>query len=144
MIVSSGKVVIDLSTEIICALISAASVLLSALVAHLTARHTAKKELDKMILSWDREDTISADTAFSEMIQAVRTYTSCENEFLKYDALNKVDSVRIKESESINAVLVQLHNALEQGNRYLSTQLLNKAVEEKNKEKDKMAAQHRR
>ena len=113
MIVSSGKVVIELSTEIICALISTGGVVVSAFIAYMTAKHTAKKEIKAMKLTWDREDSVSADETFNEMIQAVRTYTSCENEFLKYDALNKVDSVRIKESESINAVLVQLHNALE-------------------------------
>lgn len=124
-----------MTTEIICALIAALGAILSALVSFLVSRSTASKEIEKMRLSWDREDTASADEAFSQMIHAVREYTSCENEYFKYGAMNAVDALQLTESDAVSAVLSQLHDALHQGNRHQAELLLADIVEAKKNDK---------
>ena len=124
-------------TEVICALIAFSGAILSAFISFLVSRSTANKEIEKMRLSWDREDTTLADEAFSQMIHAVREYISCENEYFKYGAMNAVDALQLKESDAVNAVLAQLHDALRLGSRPQAEQLLAAVVEAKKNDKRK-------
>lgn len=128
-------------TEVICALIAFLGTILSATISFFVSRTTASKEIEKMRLSWDREDATSTDEAFFKMIQAVRSYTSSENEYLKYDAMNAVNALQIRESAAVCAVLSQLHDALHQGSRHRAELLLTAAVEaKKNDKRAKVAA----
>lgn len=133
-----------MQTEVICALISLIGALLSAFISYLVSRTTANKEIEKMRLSWDREDAASADEAFSHMIHAVREYTSSENEYFKYAALNSVDTLQLRESAAVASVLAQLHTSLEHGNRHLAEQLLSASIEAKKNDKRTHVAAKRR
>lgn len=63
-----------MSSEVICALIGAASTILSALIAFLVSRYTTAREFKKLKLTWQREDSVSYEEDYESMVAAVTQY----------------------------------------------------------------------
>ena len=63
-------------------------------------------------MSWEREDSVSSEAEFSEMVAAVTRYihTKSEEDFLL--AAEKVNSVRLKETGELFHKLQTLYKAL--------------------------------
>lgn len=56
-------------------LLSVISPILSAVIAFITARYTVRKEIQKQQMQWEREDHVSENRDFSEMVSAVSRFT---------------------------------------------------------------------
>ena len=84
-------------TEIICALISFAGAVVSSVLAYHISKHSAQKELEKMRISWEREDSISSDDEFSEMVAAVTRYICSHEKDDEITALERINSLCSKE-----------------------------------------------
>ena len=103
----------NLSNESVCALISLAGTVSSALVAWLVAVRTSKNEIRKMKLAWTREDTVSSEKDFTEMVQAVTAYIQHPSNFNQAVAAEKVAVVRSKESGSLASLLDRLYKHID-------------------------------
>ena len=60
-----------ISSAAVTAIATAASAIIAAIVAKRTAEITANKEIEKLKLSWAREDAVASDTDFNEMSKSV-------------------------------------------------------------------------
>lgn len=132
-----------MTTEVICALITVGGTLLSSLIAFLVSRTTANKEIEKMKLTWEREDAISTDEDFSEMAAAVAKYIACNNLQNQTDALAKIAAVRLKESEDVCTYLDLLSRAIRAENLTGTNAFLTEAIDEKREAKTKTLDPHR-
>ncbi|MGM9615689.1 MAG: hypothetical protein ACI4V3_05305 [Faecousia sp.] len=94
-----------MSSEIISALISAA-------VALIVSYITAKKEIKKMRLEWEREDHLSAEDELANMASAVSSFISRGSEGYREQALSKVASARSKEAGPMAEALDSLYYVL--------------------------------
>lgn len=101
-----------MDTTIICALISACGVVLSAVASYMIARNSARKEIALLKLSWAREDVTSSADAFGAMSEAVARYIGNTNHTNQCDALAKIGLVRANTSGELGATLDALHNAV--------------------------------
>lgn len=99
---------ITISSEILCAGISAAGVLISALVSQSTAKHAANKEIEKMKLTWAREDITSFDAEFSEMIRMAILFVERTN-IGHPDTLAAIGAIRAKETGELAQALDDLY-----------------------------------
>lgn len=124
-----------MSTEIITTIIATAGVIFSGLISWYISRFTTKKEIEKMRLTWEREDTVSSDEEFADMASSVITYVMCENEFLRTPAMSNIAAIRAKETGRIADTLDQLYNAVLMGNRSMSNQLLTEIINQKREQK---------
>lgn len=113
-----------MNAQIVCSLISVLGVILSGLISYLTARRTAKMEMDKLRETWKREDSLSVDSEFSDMVKAVtRTYYSVYDDD-KEDAVAKIFIVRSKCSLPISVLLDRMIPAIRSNDHETVTQLL--------------------
>ena len=102
-----------MDTEIICTLISSAGVVLSALIAWLVSRSSAKKEIEKMKLEWEREDVVSSDDDFGQLSAAVSRYVmDTETPIIRKDAVAFAASMRARENGTLAELLDALYTAL--------------------------------
>lgn len=125
-----------MSTEVLCTIVSVAGTVLSALVAWFVSKSTANKEIEKMRLNWEREDSISSETEFSEMVIAVTRYLHSQSEENFLLAIEKVNIVRLKETGRLFYELWTLYKSLEmcQDNKYhleFAKDCLTKVIEQK-------------
>ena len=65
-------------TEIICSLIAFLGVVLSGFVSWFTARYAAKKEAEKMLLSWKHESEVSFEEEFPKWFQLPMSLSCAE------------------------------------------------------------------
>lgn len=115
---------ISISSEFVCALISFAGVIISALISKNVAKTAANKEIEKMKLSWEREDMVTSEEEFSEMTAAVARYASSFRTFDFRDAMGKLAAVRAKESGALAEALDVLYQIVSRGHRAeIETQL---------------------
>lgn len=122
-------------TEVICALIAAGGALLSAVVAWFVSRAAANKEIEKLKLTWAREDVITSDEDFAAMCAAVSRYVQTIRPRDKDTAAALVSSVRSKEAGVLADSLDSLYASL-RGTGVLNVdECLTKVIEEKRKAK---------
>lgn len=115
---------ISISSEYACALISFAGVIISALISKNVAKTAANKEIEKMKLTWEREDVVTSEDEFSEMTAAVARYASSFRSTELRDALGKLAAVRAKESGALAEALDVLYQTVSTGYRTeIETQL---------------------
>lgn len=86
-----------MDTETFCALISFSGVIISSVLSYRIAKFSAQKEIDKIRMSWEREDSISSDEEFEEMVVAVTRYICSHEKADETAALEKINSLRAKE-----------------------------------------------
>ena len=98
---------------LVSALIALAGVLASVLVAGLVARYTAKTELKKLTMTWEREDVVSSDAEFAEMAGLVEKFRANPSIDQKHELLGKIAGLRVKEVGSLGATLDRLYTTVD-------------------------------
>lgn len=125
-----------MDVRIICSLISFAGIAISGLVSWFVSRSSAAKEIEKMRLSWEREDVVSSDEEFGEMCAAVATSVHYDSFTNRSKAGALVASVRSKEQGTLGNLLDDLYFSLERThNTTTIDELLSKVIIEKRKRK---------
>ena len=79
-----------MSSWLISSIISFVGVLISAAASVFAARLVSKREFKKLLLTWQREDLVSFDTAFSDMVSAVSAYAVRGGLEQRWDAVPKI------------------------------------------------------
>lgn len=107
---------IYISAAIISAIITVVGNIISAKIAQRTALKTAQEatnqEIKKLEKTWEREDIVSSDEDFAEMVKAVAKvcdYYCLDNQ---QDAISKVASIRSKERGRLGDTLDDLYQAV--------------------------------
>lgn len=119
------------SSAAVTAIASLVSALLSAWIAKKTAESTANKEIVKMKLSWEREDIVSSDEEFAEMVKAVAKVCDFYCLDNQQDAIGKVASIRSKEYGQLGDVLDDLYAAVKSENFDAANMYLTSAINQK-------------
>ena len=94
-----------IETEVICAIITVSGVVISSVIAFLVSKNSVEKEIEKMKMSWKREDSAASDEEFSEMITAVTRYVHGRKREDELPALEKLNNVRRKGTGDIYLLL---------------------------------------
>lgn len=124
--------------KIIVALISAAGVVISALVSLVISRNAAKKEIEKMKLEWEREDVVSTDDEYAAMASAVASYLHSSAPNTK--AVSTVAAIRSKENGDLASLLDKLYKDLTSTDKERFQRIesdLGEVIAEKRKRKSK-------
>lgn len=129
-----------MTTEVICALVTVGGTLLSALIAFFVSRTTANKEIEKMQLTWEREDIVSSDDEFAEMASAVATYVQNGWADMQRDALSKIAAIRSKEIGNLAVLLDRLYAEVCKNNTHSANTALTEVINEKRHTKSKTDA----
>lgn len=101
-----------MKTEIICAIIALAGTAISGLLSWFVSRTSATKEIEKLKLTWEHENSVTSDDEFADMVAAVAL---CIQEKLpaSFDsAISRVAAVRSKERGSLANRLDDLYHIL--------------------------------
>ena len=131
------KIEFWISSAAVTAVASLISAILSALIARKTAVTTANKEIEKMKLSWEREDTVSSDDEFAEMAKEVAGFVALSNGGNDYNALRAIATVRIKETGEVSRILNDLYVAVQSDDFSRADILLREATEVRKKQMSK-------
>ena len=124
-----------MNIQIVCVVISTIGVVVSSLVSWFVARLSANKELEKLRLSWAREDVISSDDEFAEMASAAASYISRWHSSQRQAALERIASIRSKEQGTLAVKLDHLYTAVLNEDCTRCNALLSEVIEEKRKAK---------
>lgn len=126
---------IIISSAVVCAFITLIGNIISAKIAQKTATKTAKQtassEIEKMQLTWSREDLVTSDDEFADMASEVARYIQNGTSSQSRDALAKVAAVRSKESGAIGDTLDMLYSYLRLYDRDGADQALSLAIRQK-------------
>ena len=101
------KIVICFSTDFdeITDFLAAVSPILAALVAFVTAKFTARHEIRKQKMQWAREDNLSENRDFSDMVAAVSRYTQSGWSKHQREAMERISRVQAAApAPSLNAL----------------------------------------
>ena len=97
-----------MSSWLISSIISLSGVLISAAASVVAARLVSKREFKKLLLTWQREDLVSFDAAFSDMVSAVSAYAVRGGLEQRWDAVPKIAALSCRASgplaESLDAL----------------------------------------
>ena len=108
------KVVI--SSAVISAVITFIGTVISASIARKsakeTAQETANKEIEKMKLTWQREDIVSSDEEFAEMASIVAKFCAFETGAWSDEAIEKVGAIRSKECGALGQIMDDLYDSV--------------------------------
>ena len=118
-----------MSVKTICTLITAGGVVISAVISFLTSRYVSNKEIEKLKLTWKREDNIMSSEDISELTKLVYEFANCQNDYFRIPAMAKVAAMRSRETGAVADALNNLHNALEHCNRYEATKQLSEVIQ---------------
>lgn len=124
-----------MTTKVVCALITVGGTLLSSLIAFLVSRTTANKEIEKMKLTWNREDTVSSDEEFAAMASAVALYVSCRISHYQSDAMERLAALRASETGELSQSLDNLYFAVRDARHGDIDSLLTKLLNQKRETK---------
>lgn len=109
---------IVISSAIVSSLIAVIGNMIAAKMARTTAKQTAQEtasqEIQKMERTWEREDDLSSDNEYGEMVKLVVLYASGTTVGL-YETLAAIAALRIKESGDITNVLDSLYYSVKNG-----------------------------
>lgn len=101
-----------MTTEVLSGLFSLVGIVFSGVLSFLVAKSSASKEIDKLKLTWKREDVVSSEADFSEMVSSVAVYAKT----LSIDDMNTatkwVAKIRAQESGALGDLLDGLYNQL--------------------------------
>lgn len=117
--------------EIICALIALSGTLISALISWFVSRSTANKEVEKLKLTWEREDVVSSDDEFAKMASSVASYIQCNNSHYHREAMSSTAAIRSKETGELGVLLDNLYNAIEQNSVFETSRALTEVIKKK-------------
>ena len=129
--------------EIICTIVSVCGTVLSALIAWFVSRSIASKEIERLKLSWEREDVVTSDDDFADLAAQVALFSSSYLDGYEPDTRqvrSKIAAVMSRESGSLAESLDSLYSAVQTKNPKLIDSELAHVIEEKRKRK---CTQHR-
>lgn len=132
-----------MTSEVICTIITVGGVIVSALISYAISRSTANKEIEKMRLSWEREDVISSDDEFASMSGAVAKFINHNSTINRRDAIEQVASVRSKESGALRRLLDDLFLDINSDNVESADIHLSQVIDQKREAKSKTNAANR-
>ena len=126
---------IIISSAVISALISFVGTVYSAHEARKSAMETAQEianqEVEKMKLSWQREDMVSSDEEFAEMASVVAKFCAFSNGGWSDEAIEKVGAIRSKEFGTLGKIMDNLYFSVK-NNMYQEADMhLSDAIDEK-------------
>lgn len=122
-----------MKTEIIVALITAAGVVVSAMISWRISISQANKEIKKLQKTWEHEKSVSFDDEFAEMVSVVSLYVNSRNIGDGYRALEKVSAIRAKVTGPLADCLDELHHKLENNQFSGLDQCLSNTINENRK-----------
>ena len=128
---------VTVSSEMICALIAVAGTVLSALISYGVSRYTANKELEKMKMTWEREDVVSSEDEFSAMSKAVGAFVQSGRPHHQRVAMELVAAARSKESGALGSLLDELYMHIQSGHVSNTDVWLTKVINQKREAKSK-------
>lgn len=118
---------------IICAIVSAAGVVISAAIAFITALCTSKSEFRKLKMQLEHDDKRTVETAFSEMVDSVSKYVESGYRSRQRDAMGKILVSMIGADRQMTDALSKLYAAVSGGCERADIQrLLNSVILLKN------------
>ena len=126
-----------MSSEMICALIAAIGVVLSSLFSYAISRYTANKELEKLEMTWEREDIVSSEDEFAAMAKAVGAFVQSGRNSDQRSAMELVAAARSKESSVLGSLLDELYMHIQSGNISNTDVWLTKVINQKREAKRK-------
>lgn len=123
------------SSAVVSALIALLGTVISASIARKSAKETAQeianKEIEKMKLSWQREDMVSSDEEFAEMASVVAKFCTFANGGWSDEAIEKVGAIRSKESGTLGQILDGLYDSVKYDRYAEADMMLTDAINEK-------------
>lgn len=123
------------SSAVISALIAFLGTVFSSREARKSARETAQeianKEIEKMKLSWQREDMVSSDEEFAEMASVVAKFCAFATGAWSDEAIEKVGAIRSKESGKLGQIMDDLYESVKRDRFAEADLLLTDAINEK-------------
>ena len=126
---------IFISSAVVSALITFVGTIISSSIARKsakeTAQETANKEIEKMKLTWQREDIVSSDEEFADMCAVVAKYSSFATGMWGDEAIEKVGSVRSKECGKLGKIMDDLYDSVKQDRFQEADIHLSAAINEK-------------
>lgn len=132
------------SSAIVSALISVIGSIITTAMANKAATKTAKEttnnEIERLKLTWDREDIVSSDDEFAEMAASSAKFVQYNSPTLRSEAMAKVAAVRSKESLALGEKLDSLYSAIKRNNQPEADECLTAAINEKRKIKGERSA----
>lgn len=129
-----------MSSEMICALIAAIGVVLSSLFSYAISRYTANKELEKLEMTWEREDIVSSEDEFADMSKAIGAYVQSGYPQCQRVAMELVAAARSKEFGTLGSLLDELYMHIQSGNISNTDTWLTKVINQKRETKCKADA----
>lgn len=105
-----------MNTKIVCAIISAAGVVLSSIISALVARFSASKEIKKLKLQWEHEETTSLNAEISEVIGYAAEFSKTGRPAHGRAAAKYIASVRMKTNGNVASLLDELYDAISREN----------------------------
>ena len=121
-----------LSTEIICALITITGSVITCAITNSNAKHRAEEvatsEVEKLTRTWQREDRLSAESAFREMCETVARFVHDNCGTNQGIALEKVAGMRAIFTGEIATQLDALYDSIQRRNSQASEAQLTKAI----------------
>ena len=96
-----------------------------------TAKDAAANEIEKMQLTWNREDTVSSDDEFAEMAAVVSKWAVWKTGAWDADAIEKVSSIRAKEIGALGDIMDELYACIDSRMFDRGNELLTKAINER-------------
>lgn len=131
---------IIISSAVVSALITVIGGIITTAMANKAAAKTAKEttssEIEKLQLTWDREDIVSSDDEFADMAATVARFIQYNSVPNRADAMAKVAAVRSKELSSLGEDLDFLYDAIRTNKQTEADQYLTMAINEKRKIKN--------
>lgn len=102
-----------MTSEALSGLFSLVGIILSGVLSFLVAKSSASREVDKLKLTWKREDIVSSESDFSEMISTVAVYAKTLTITDMNTATKWVAKIRAQESGTLGELLDSLYFQLQ-------------------------------
>lgn len=102
-----------MTQEVLSGLFSLIGIVISGVVSFLVAKLSASKEVDRLKLIWKREDIVSSESDFSEMVSAVSVYAKTFRISDMNNAVKWVSKIRAQENGKLGALLDNLYIQLQ-------------------------------
>lgn len=124
-----------MTAEILSGLFSLVGIVFSGVLSFLVAKSSASKEIDKLKLTWKREDVVSSDADFSEMVSSVAVYAKTLSITDMNTATKWVAKIRAQERGKLGELLDLLYLQLQEPLSSRMEDTLSEIIQEKRKRK---------
>ena len=131
-----------MTTEVLSGLFSLVGIVFSSVLSFLIAKSSASKEIEKLKLTWKREDVVSSEADFSEMVSSVAVYAKTLSITDMNTATKWVAKIRAQERGVLGGLLDDLYDQLRDPIVYDLENTLSEIIKEKRQRKSKQDGQH--